>query len=538
MGYSKSSLDYLISLYRHEVFPAGGYILELGAQELNLDVGPDALLRFLGEFGELDERADAMLALLPGGMVGEYWRLFGFNYNCIDMIDDGAAIKLDLNCDALASEYVGRFDMVTNFGTSEHICNQANVFKVVHDALKPGGCAVHMVPFNGMFNHALINYHPRFFMLLAAENDYEILSWGLSPPFSYYRIPSLDAIPGSNAWKNVEYRDGMLVVTLRKRNSNPFAVPTDRDMRYLPRDLPAGLVGGVANYVADDKAEEREAKAQPGPVSLLATAPTRPAPARSAHHQSLIDTMSKLMDWCRDSGLGTEPYALAVSKAWPDMELRCQLTDVIAAPTADRVDEWVAKVANRALATSGQTARFSDLGRAFWGIGWGPVFGDGPGYRRRWRVIGKSGVASLFLWGDINSNNEIKGIFHYRELSDAVYRLVIRVNGQAVPLVIERDGEDVCFRLVTPSNATSANERVFGGACELSWLAAALRTCVARRGKTNSLFDGLEWVPSALLILKYSLKLYRRNVNLAADDILGLSHGSFLIWLRLPVNLS
>ncbi len=64
---------------------------------------------------------------------------------------------LDLNFDALPKRMRGHFDVVFNFGTTEHIVNQWNCFEVIHDALKVGDC-----------------YTPLFFKELAAANNYTI----------------------------------------------------------------------------------------------------------------------------------------------------------------------------------------------------------------------------------------------------------------------------------------------------------------------------------------------------------------------------
>lgn len=67
-----------------------------------------------------------------------------------------------------------RFDVVTNFGTAEHVFNIAAVFRSIHDALKPGGVALHVLPTFGDINHGFYNIHPTVYLDLAAANNYEI----------------------------------------------------------------------------------------------------------------------------------------------------------------------------------------------------------------------------------------------------------------------------------------------------------------------------------------------------------------------------
>lgn len=46
----------------------------------------------------------------------------------------------DINFDAWPPEYIGKYELVTNHATSEHLLNQYHSFKVVHELTKPGGC--------------------------------------------------------------------------------------------------------------------------------------------------------------------------------------------------------------------------------------------------------------------------------------------------------------------------------------------------------------------------------------------------------------
>src|SRR5262249_30745689 len=47
-----------------------------------------------------------------------------------------------------------------------------------HDATRVGGGMAHILPMNGYLHHCLFKYNPKFFLLLAQANDYEILYAG------------------------------------------------------------------------------------------------------------------------------------------------------------------------------------------------------------------------------------------------------------------------------------------------------------------------------------------------------------------------
>ena len=69
----------------------------------------------------------------------------------------------------------GKYRLVTNYGTTEHVANQLNAFKIIHDLTAVGGLMVHSVPAQGMFCHGLVNYNPKFFWMLARSNGYKWL---------------------------------------------------------------------------------------------------------------------------------------------------------------------------------------------------------------------------------------------------------------------------------------------------------------------------------------------------------------------------
>ncbi len=81
----------------------------------------------------------------------------------------------DLNAHGLAADKRATFDLVVNFGTTEHLMNQFNAFKVMHEATKPGGYMFHQVPSTGWINHGYFCYNALMFEELAQANGYEIL---------------------------------------------------------------------------------------------------------------------------------------------------------------------------------------------------------------------------------------------------------------------------------------------------------------------------------------------------------------------------
>jgi len=103
----------------------------------------------------------------------QYFKSLGFHHASIDMNGLNGAIRLDLS-KVLALP--GTSDIVTNFGTSEHIPNQPVVFENIHNLCCVGGIMIHAVPLVGNWeNHGDYYYTTRFFVNLTSLNGYEIV---------------------------------------------------------------------------------------------------------------------------------------------------------------------------------------------------------------------------------------------------------------------------------------------------------------------------------------------------------------------------
>ena len=111
-----------------------------------------------------------------------FWSWLGFDYAAIDIDGSPGSIALDLNFDRVPSEAAGKYALVTNFGTTEHVANQLNAFNVIHDLVAPKGLMVHRLPMQGMLNHGVINYNPKFFWILAHANAYRMIYMNVSAP--------------------------------------------------------------------------------------------------------------------------------------------------------------------------------------------------------------------------------------------------------------------------------------------------------------------------------------------------------------------
>lgn len=99
-----------------------------------------------------------------------YFESIGIDHTSIDWSGGFGSLALDLR-EPLDFE---PFDMVTNFGTTEHVSDQEAVWKNIHNMVKVGGVYCGITPLEGDWKgHG--DYYPRIeFFEKFAENGYHI----------------------------------------------------------------------------------------------------------------------------------------------------------------------------------------------------------------------------------------------------------------------------------------------------------------------------------------------------------------------------
>lgn len=88
----------------------------------------------------------------------------------VDINGLNGALPLDL-CQPLPPEFFGRFHVVTNFGTMEHIKNQYQGWKNLFQSVMTGGISIHEMPGQSGFNchDGEPYFRPAFFEKLCAQ---------------------------------------------------------------------------------------------------------------------------------------------------------------------------------------------------------------------------------------------------------------------------------------------------------------------------------------------------------------------------------
>jgi len=93
----------------------------------------------------------------------------------IDLNGKDGAMPLNLD-DPVPFMFRDQFDVVTNYGTSEHVNDQYHVFKNGHEMCKLNGILINIVPLEGHWpGHCRYFYTETFTTALAAACGYELL---------------------------------------------------------------------------------------------------------------------------------------------------------------------------------------------------------------------------------------------------------------------------------------------------------------------------------------------------------------------------
>lgn len=101
----------------------------------------------------------------------------------IDLNGMFGSLIIDL-CLPIPIKLLNRFNLITDFGTIEHINNQYQVFKNVHNMCIKDGVMIHTIPTLKYWkDHCLYFYSKEFFIELARLCNYKILGLEIKSPY-------------------------------------------------------------------------------------------------------------------------------------------------------------------------------------------------------------------------------------------------------------------------------------------------------------------------------------------------------------------
>jgi hypothetical protein len=111
------------------------------------------------------------------GPAKAYFEARGIQHDSFDLDGQFDAVVLDLG-EPLppGSPYLNVYNVLTNFGTTEHVVNHFTCYQNIHRMCAPGAVMLHAVPAPGNWhNHGRYYYPQTFYASLAAANDYEVV---------------------------------------------------------------------------------------------------------------------------------------------------------------------------------------------------------------------------------------------------------------------------------------------------------------------------------------------------------------------------
>lgn len=236
--------------------------------------------------------------LADNGPARDLYLMLGMEYDCIDTDGRYGAIQMDLNFDTVPPDSIEKYDLTTNIGTAEHILNQLNVFRSVHEFTRPGGLMLHVGPFLGCIDHGFFSYQPNLYRAIARANGYDLLGIWINPNTS---LPIL--IP----WYNdiLQYfpiqptKDCALFVAFRKKVSAEFCVP----FQEVYEEMTPDNVLGRYTYIVDGRAIDG--------LQALGRLPVARVEQPVEDKSGLVDALnSKVLELERDIKL------IQMSKSW------------------------------------------------------------------------------------------------------------------------------------------------------------------------------------------------------------------------------
>jgi hypothetical protein len=142
MGITKKYFD----LYCKQYFEISNSILELGAQDL----------------------------LVDGNSLGYFKNIYSnYNIESLDITGENNSLKLDLSTELYIHK---QYDLITNFGTSEHVSNQYTCWKNIHSLLNTNGIVISEIPEIGSWK-GHCKYYIDYSFFKTMNKDFEIIDY-------------------------------------------------------------------------------------------------------------------------------------------------------------------------------------------------------------------------------------------------------------------------------------------------------------------------------------------------------------------------
>jgi hypothetical protein len=179
MAIGPTHIEWLSHLARRSAFSPRTAVLDLGPQDIQID--RESLHRVACRHVSPERAEQAMQAIFAGAPAPQpdaqkaFYAIFGAeSYRSVDLCDPRATYAADLN---QPLPDLGRYDLITNFGTTEHVFNIGGTFASIHRLLKTNGVQLHAVPGYAYIDHGYYNVHPSAYLDMARMNNYDVVDF-------------------------------------------------------------------------------------------------------------------------------------------------------------------------------------------------------------------------------------------------------------------------------------------------------------------------------------------------------------------------
>jgi hypothetical protein len=232
MGLAMATVQNTLELYNLGYFKKAESVMEIGSQELHLKKND---LKELFDYVNLDSSLVENYPNIdnwpnqPRCSSKYLYEALGFKeYASIDINSELGAINHDLNKPFEDKSKFGKYDLVTDHGSCEHVFNVPECYKTIHNLTKPGDYIVsaqQIIKGNGyfLFDKSIIDG-------MAAANNYKII-------FASYTLTAK--------------------TTTKKGSAHQFHVPLSE---FMFDTIDFGKIDGLGVYAVFQKQNDSEYK--------------------------------------------------------------------------------------------------------------------------------------------------------------------------------------------------------------------------------------------------------------------------------------
>lgn len=182
----------------------------------------------------------------------------GFRVDALDASPyEGANIIHDLNL-PIPDHFSGRYDLVIDGGTLEHVFNFPVAISNVMKLVKTGGDIFLFTPANNQCGHGFYQFSPElFFRIFAERNGFELLRLYISTPSGTYHVIDPAVVHGRVQLLNSE--GTMIMVHARKIAERPFTAPQQSDYveEWQRSDADKPTDGRLKSYLRSALSQDR-----------------------------------------------------------------------------------------------------------------------------------------------------------------------------------------------------------------------------------------------------------------------------------------